>query len=60
LQLNVFHWHIVDTHSFPLEFKQDPINKMSQYGAYDGTKIYTQNIIKDIVKHATFRGLFLL
>ena len=56
-QLNVLHWHIVDTHSFPVEFKQDPINLMATYGAYDPTKIYSQDTIREIVRHANFRGV---
>jgi hypothetical protein len=36
---------------------QEPIDLMSQYGAYDSSKIYTQDDIKDIVTHANYRGL---
>ena len=56
-KLNVLHWHIVDTHSFPVELKEDPINMMATYGAYDPTKIYSQDTIRDIVQHANFRGI---
>jgi len=56
-KLNVLHWHIVDTHSFPVELKEDPINMMATYGAYDPTKIYRQDTIREIVRHANFRGV---
>ena len=46
----------MDTHSFPVELKQDPINMMATFGAYDPTKIYSQDTIRAIVQHANFRG----
>ena len=55
--MNVFHWHAVDTHSFPIEHKQSPINKMHQVGAYGPDKVYTQDQVKDIVAYANYRGV---
>ena len=53
----MFHWHIVDTHAYPVEQKQDPINLMAKYGSYSSDKIYTQEEIKSIVKYASYRGM---
>ncbi len=55
-KLNVLHWHIVDTHSFPVELKGDPIRQLTQYGAYDPDKIYSQETVKEIVDYANYRG----
>ena len=55
-QMNVFHWHIVDTHSFPVEMLREKTMMMTQYGAYDAASIYTQDNIKDILEYATYRG----
>ncbi|TRY67678.1 hypothetical protein TCAL_02945 [Tigriopus californicus] len=56
-KLNVFHWHIVDTHSFPVELKASPVDQLTQYGAYNARSIYTQDQIKDIVEYANYRGV---
>ena len=56
-KLNVFHWHIVDTHSFPVELKGEKVAQMTKYGAYDTESIYTQKEIKDIVVYANYRGV---
>ena len=55
-QLNVFHWHIVDTHSIPIEFLGELTAPLTQYGAYDAASIYTQQDIKDFVEYANYRG----
>ena len=55
-QLNVFHWHIVDTQSFPVELSDEPTTLMSQYGAYGPAQIYTRDDIVDIVQYANLKG----
>ena len=55
-QLNVFHWHIVDTQSFPVELSDDPTLLMSQYGAYGPRQIYSREDIVDIVNYANLKG----
>ena len=55
-QLNVFHWHIVDSHSFPVELKTPELVQMTQYGAYDDQSIYMQDQIRDFVAYANYRG----
>ncbi len=56
-KLNVFHWHIVDTHSFPVEIKNQDIEQMTQYGAYDRDSVYTQEFIQGFVEEANKRGI---
>ncbi len=55
--MNVLHWHMVDTHSFPIELRGSSTAQMTQYGAYDAASIYTQEDIREIVAHATYRGV---
>ena len=54
--MNVFHWHIVDSQSYPVEQKTFPISQMANYGAYASNKVYTQDTIKDLVDYANVRG----
>jgi hexosaminidase len=54
-KLNVLHWHITDTHSFPMELKSHP--EFTQLGAYSPYKIYTAQNIADVVKYARVRGV---
>ena len=58
LQLNVLHWHITDTHSFPIKLEKFPNTtaKMAQFGAYGPNHIYTVDQVKDLVQYATERG----
>lgn len=49
-QLNVFHWHVVDSQSFPLEIEAFP--ELSQRGAYDTSSLYTVDDVKKIVQYA--------
>lgn len=44
VKLNVFHWHMTDSQSFPLVLKSHP--DLSELGAYAPDKVYT---IKDII-----------
>lgn len=57
-KLNTFHWHITDSHSFPMQLQSLP--EMSAYGAYEPHKIYTAADIKDIVEYARVRGVRVL
>ena len=55
-QLNVLHWHLVDSQSSPMEYFRNPIFLITQYGAYDKTKVYKQDRIKELVAYANFKG----
>lgn len=54
-KLNVFHWHITDSHSFPFVSRRQP--EMSLYGAYSPAKVYTPEDIQELVQYATIRGV---
>jgi len=53
-KLNVLHWHMVDTQSFPLESKKYP-NLWN--GAYSNGEQYTQDDVSYIVEYARQRGV---
>lgn len=54
-KMNVFHWHITDSQSFPMEIKRLP--QMHLYGAFSADKFYHKSEIDAIVKYAKFRGI---
>lgn len=57
-KMNVFHWHITDTHSFPLHLKSVP--ELAQYGAYSPEKTYSAEDVKHLVDYARVRGVKVL
>jgi len=46
----MFHWHIVDSQSFPLDVPGFP--ELAQKGAYSTDEIYSTSDVQDIVAHA--------
>jgi hexosaminidase len=58
VKLNTFHWHITDSHSFPLGLKSHP--ELSELGAYSKYKIYSPNEIEEVVKYGKTRGVRVL
>lgn len=46
VKLNVLHWHITDSHSFPLVIKSR--EHLHRYGSYARDKIYTADDVKDV------------
>jgi len=52
--MNVFHWHIVDSQSFP--FQSASIKNLSR-GAFSSNHIYTIDEITDLVEFARLRGV---
>lgn len=57
-KLNVFHWHITDSQSFPLEIPSVP--QMTRYGAYSPSQIYWPTDVTHIVQYAKLRGVRVL
>lgn len=58
VKLNTFHWHITDSHSFPLQVKSQP--ELTTLGAYHPDKIYTHEDVKEIVHYGKVRGIRVL
>ena len=54
-KLNVLHWHLTDTTSFPVESKLYP--QLAGRGAFHPTLLYTQASLADVVAHASSRGV---
>ena len=54
-KLNVFHWHITDEESFPLELDSYP--NLTKYGVYSANEIYTKDDVEEIVEYARYRGI---
>lgn len=55
VKINQFHWHIVDSQSFPLEVPGYP--ELSQKGAYSSSSVYSPSDVADIVSYAGARGI---
>lgn len=54
-KLNVFHWHISDTQSFPLVLPKLP--KFAKTGSYGADMIYTPEDVRELVQFAKVRGI---
>lgn len=57
-KLNVFHLHISDTASFPLEISAQP--NVTAYGAYDAKHFYSASEVADFVQFAHSYGVMVL
>ncbi|KAJ8930670.1 hypothetical protein NQ314_016511 [Rhamnusium bicolor] len=57
-KMNVLHWHITDSQSFPLVSPSLP--NMTIYGAYNEKQIYSPQDVKDLVEYAKLRGVKIL
>ena len=53
--MNVLHWRIADSHSFPLELKAFPA--VSKMASYSPSQVYTADDVKDIMDYAKVRGV---
>lgn len=54
-KLNVFHWHITDSHSFPLECPSEPA--LAEKGAYGKEMVYSVEDVKKIVDFGLEHGV---
>nr|ATU82513.1 venom hexosaminidase [Lethocerus distinctifemur] len=54
-KLNVLHWHVTDSHSFPLVSPSVP--ELSRYGAYSPKEIYSPQDVKDLIEYSKYRGV---
>ena len=54
-KMNVFHWHITDSQSFPIELPSEP--QLAEKGAYGEDMRYTVKDVKRIVEFAMSRGV---
>lgn len=57
-KMNTLHWHITDTHSFPIEIPSVP--ELSKYGAYSVERLYTHEDVKKIVNYGLIHGVRIL
>jgi hexosaminidase len=53
-KLNVLHWHLIDSQSWPVEIKAFP--EMID-DAYSANEVFTQEMLKEIVAYAAARGV---
>ncbi|XP_045536140.1 chitooligosaccharidolytic beta-N-acetylglucosaminidase [Papilio machaon] len=54
-KMNVFHWHVTDSHSFPLESKSVP--QFTKYGAYSAQELYRTEEVRELIQYAKVRGV---
>ncbi|KAI9264621.1 glycoside hydrolase superfamily [Helicostylum pulchrum] len=54
-KMNVLHWHVTDSQSWPLELKSLP--EISKKGAYSAKEVYTAEDVQNVIKHAEERGI---
>ncbi|KAL5482321.1 NAG1_2 [Sanghuangporus weigelae] len=58
VKLNQFHWHIVDSQSFPLQVAAFP--ELSGSAAYSSAFVYSAQDVSDIISYAAARGIDVL
>lgn len=54
-KLNIFHWHLTDSQSFPFDSATFP--EMARWGAYGKEQIYSPEDVKDLSDYARVRGV---
>ncbi|KAJ2924124.1 hypothetical protein H1R20_g12964, partial [Candolleomyces eurysporus] len=58
VKMSVFHWHVVDSQSFPLTIPG--FEELAKKGAYSRKEIYSSADVQGIVKYAAERGIDVL
>uniref|UniRef100_A0A182YEM4 beta-N-acetylhexosaminidase n=1 Tax=Anopheles stephensi TaxID=30069 RepID=A0A182YEM4_ANOST len=54
-KMNVLHWHLTDTQSFPIQLNR--VAEMASYGAYDSSAVYSPNDVRKLIRYAKNRGI---
>ncbi|KAL6645128.1 hypothetical protein ACP70R_016736 [Stipagrostis hirtigluma subsp. patula] len=54
-KLNVFHWHITDSQSFPIVLRTVP--NLANFGSYSPTMRYTEQDVSRVVRYAEAFGI---
>ena len=50
VKLNVLHWHVVDSQSFPIQIS--PFPEVSEKGAYSEDMVYTPSDVESLISYA--------
>ncbi|KAL1657961.1 glycoside hydrolase family 20 protein [Schizophyllum commune] len=58
VKMSMFHWHVVDSQSFPLVVDEFP--ELAETGAYAADKVYTPDDVQDVVQYANQLGIDVL
>ncbi|KAF8262392.1 glycoside hydrolase family 20 protein [Lactarius quietus] len=58
VHINTFHWHVVDSQSFPLVVPG--FANLAENGAYSASSVYTPEDVADIISYAGQRGIDVL
>lgn len=58
VKINTFHWHVVDSQSFPLVVPG--FTEIASQGAYSTNQVYEPSDVADIVTYAAARGIDVL
>lgn len=54
-KMNVLHWHIADSYSFPFVSAREPL--MAIYGAYSPKQVYRPQEVQELVHYGQVRGV---
>lgn len=54
-KMNVLHWHVTDTHSFPIVLNN--LEGLAKYGSYSPRKTYQSDEVKDLIEYGRVRGV---
>ncbi|KAL0089561.1 glycoside hydrolase family 20 protein [Phycomyces blakesleeanus] len=57
-KMNVLHWHVTDSQSWPLYFKSHP--ELSEKGAYSSKEVYSPKDVETIIRYGESRGVRLI
>eukprot|EP00960_Hanusia_phi_P076902 768627-Hanusia_phi.AAC.4 len=57
-KINVLHWHMVDSQSFPMHSRRNP--ELSRRGSFSSEEIYSEDDMADVVEWGRQRGVRVL